>query len=56
MKAAVSARTVLTTVWRKFSQNATRIPIAGCFKLANSVKSCGKIESETWRPSEIWQP
>ena len=48
--------TVLTTVLQKFGKNATRVPIAWCFKLANSVTSCDKIESGSLRPSEIWQP
>ena len=48
--------TVLTTLLRKFDKNITRIPIAWCFKLANSVTSCDKIESGSLYPSEIWQP
>ena len=48
--------TVLTTVARKFAQNATRIPLAWGFKLANSETSCDKIESGQLYPSEIWQP
>ena len=48
--------TVLTTVVIKFDKNPTRIPIAWCFKLANSATSCDKIESASLYPSEIWQP
>ena len=44
--------TVLTTVLRKFDKNPTKIPIAWCFKLANSVTSCDKIESGSLSPSE----
>ena len=51
-----SMLTVLTTVARKFAQNATRIPLAWGFKLANSETSCDKIESGQLYPSEIWQP
>ena len=36
----VYIRTVLTTIARKFAQNATRILIAWGFKLANIVTSC----------------
>ena len=47
--------TVLTK-WDKVWQNPTRIPTVCCFKLANSVISSDKIDSESWHPSKIWQP
>ena len=51
-----SSLTTVLTKWDKVWQNITRIPIAWCFKLANSVTSCEKIESGSLYPSEIWQP
>ena len=44
--------TVLTTVLQKFSKNPTKILIAWCFKLANRVAFCDKIESGSLSPSE----